>query len=201
MKSGWRVLKLGDLLNAQNGYAFSSRDYSASGHFVIRIGNVQDGYISLKDPRFINLPVDRSLQRFELSVGDILVSLTGNVGRVGVVKPEHLPAVLNQRVARITIRKDSPAMREFLLFFLLSDRFREELSGGGHGAAQQNVSTKEILKIQLTVPPLPEQRRIVSILDEAFASVATAKANAERKLAALAELKESLLHHAFSGQL
>ena len=122
------------------------------------------------------------LQRFVLEEGDLLVSLTGNVGRVGLVEKEHLPAVLNQRVARLTTRDGSPALKNFLLYFLQSDRFREELTSTGHGAAQQNVSTKDLALIELNIPPKPEQQRIVTILDEAFEGIAAAKANAEKNL-------------------
>ena len=198
MKAGWQTKKLGDLLEIQNGYAFSSRDYSETGHFLMRIGNVQNGYVSLSDPKFVGIPPDSPLQRFVLSEGDILVSLTGNVGRVGVVQEEHLPAVLNQRVARIAINETSTATREFLLFFLYSDWFREELGLAGHGAAQQNVSTKDILEIQLPIPPLSEQQRIVAILDAAFDGIATAKANAEQNLQNARALFESHLQSVFT---
>ena len=83
MMKGWQTKKLAEFVEVQNGYAFSSKDYSDSGHFVMRIGNVQNGHISLADPKFIKLPSDGSLQRFVLSEDDILVSLTGNVGRAG----------------------------------------------------------------------------------------------------------------------
>ncbi|MDO8340683.1 MAG: restriction endonuclease subunit S, partial [Candidatus Woesebacteria bacterium] len=198
MKAGWPTKKLGDLLEVQNGYAFSSRDYSEAGHFLMRIGNVQNGYVSLSDPKFVGIPSDSPLQRFVLSEGDILVSLTGNVGRIGVIQEDHLPAVLNQRVARIAINEHSPATREFLLFFLYSDWFREELGRSGHGAAQQNVSTKDILEIQLPIPPLPEQQRIVGILDDAFDGIATAKANAEQNLQNARALFESHLQSVFA---
>ncbi|RFC31117.1 MAG: type I restriction enzyme, S subunit [Candidatus Nitrotoga sp. MKT] len=198
MKSGWQTKKLGDLLEVQNGYAFSSKDYSESGHFVMRIGNVQNSFITLTDPKFISLPANSALQRFVLSEGDILVSLTGDVGRVGVIQKKHLPAALNQRVARITIRNSSPASREFLLFFLYSDLFREVLTGAGHGAAQQNVSTKDLIEIQLPVPPLAEQQRIVGILDEAFDGIAAAKANAEKNLQNVRSLFESHLQSVFT---
>ena len=198
MKKGWQTKKLADLVEVQNGYAFSSKDYSESGHFLMRIGNVQNGYISTADPKFIKLPADGSLQRFVLSEDDILVSLTGNVGRVGVIQESHLPAALNQRVARISIRKDSPATRELLLLFLCSDWFREELIGAGHGAAQQNVSTKDLVEIELPVPPLAEQQRIVGLLDEAFAGLATAKANAEKNLHNARALFESHLQSVFT---
>ena len=198
MKKGWQTKKLADLVEVQNGYAFSSKDYSESGHFLMRIGNVQNGYISTADPKFIKLPADGSLQRFVLSEGDILVSLTGNVGRVGVIQEEHLPAALNQRVARISIRKDSPATRELFLLFLCSDWFREELIGAGHGAAQQNVSTKDLVEIEIPVPPLAEQQRIVGLLDEAFEGLATAKANAEKNLQNARALYESHLQSVFT---
>ena len=198
MKKGWQTKKLADLVEVQNGYAFSSKDYSESGHFLMRIGNVQNGYISTADPKFIKLPADGSLKRFVLSEDDILVSLTGNVGRVGVIQAEHLPAALNQRVARISIRKDSPATRELLLLFLCSDWFREELIGAGHGAAQQNVSTKDLVEIKIPVPPLAEQQRIVGLLDEAFEGLATAKANAEKNLQNARALFESHLQSVFT---
>ncbi|MDO8437417.1 MAG: restriction endonuclease subunit S [Nitrosomonadaceae bacterium] len=198
MKAGWQTKKLGELLEVQNGYAFSSKDYSDSGHFVMRIGNVQNGYVSLADPKFIKLPADGALERFILSEGDILVSLTGNVGRVGVIQKKHLPAALNQRVARISIRKDSLAIRELLLFFLFSDWFREELTVAGHGAAQQNVSTKDLVEIQIPIPPLHEQQRIVGILDQAFDGIATAKASAEKNLQNARALFESHLQSVFT---
>ena len=198
MKNGWQTKKLGDLVEVQNGYAFSSKDYSQSGHFLMRIGNVQNGRISTSDPKFIKLPSDGSLERFVLYEGDILVSLTGNVGRVGVMREEHLPAALNQRVARISIRKDSPATRELILLFLYSDRFREELSDAGHGAAQQNVSTKDLVEIEIHVPPLDEQKRIVAKLDEAFVSLAKAKENAEKNLQNARALFESTLDEVFT---
>ena len=198
MKNGWQTKKLGDLVEVQNGYAFSSKDYSQSGHFLMRIGNVQNGYISTADPKFIKLPSDGSLKRFVLYEGDILVSLTGNVGRVGVMREEHLPAALNQRVARISIRKDSPATRELILLFLCSDWFREELSDAGHGAAQQNVSTKDLVEIEIHVPPLDEQKRIVAKLDEALAGLAKAKENAEKNLQNARDLFESHLESIFT---
>ncbi|TLS66500.1 restriction endonuclease subunit S [Mariprofundus erugo] len=197
MKAGWQTQKLADIIEVQNGFAFKSKDYSTTGHFVMRIGNVQDGYISKSDPKFIQLPEDGSLKRFELHENDILVSLTGNVGRIGVVQNDHLPAALNQRVARIRLASEKNVTQQFLLMFLLSAKFRDDLTARGHGAAQQNVSTKDILDIDFSYPPLEEQRRIVAILDEAFEGIATATANAEKNLANAREVFESYLNSIF----
>ena len=51
MKQGWEIKKLGEVCKLTNGYAFQSKEYTDDGYFVIRIGNVQDGYIELNNPR------------------------------------------------------------------------------------------------------------------------------------------------------
>lgn len=198
MKQGWEMKKLGEVCIMTNGYAFQSKQYTLDGYFIIRIGNVQDGYIDLNNPRYIMLR-DEKLKRFILSDGDILVSLTGNVGRVATIRKEHLPAVLNQRVAKITIA-NSNLHKNFLFSFLTSNYFFSELKKAGRGAAQQNISTTDIENIKIPLPPLPEQKRIVSILDEAFASIDKAKANAEQNLKNAKELFESYLQGLFENK-
>jgi type I restriction enzyme S subunit len=200
-KIGWKSVKLEELIEIQNGYAFSSKDYSDSGHFLMRIGNVQNGYVSPTEPKYVRLPEDGSLDRFSLLKDDILVSLTGNVGRVGVVQTPHLPAALNQRVARVSLRSNNLVTREYLLHFLYSDFFRKKLESSGRGSAQQNVSTKDIIAIEIPLPPLAEQKRIVKLLDEAFAEIFELNIKVKSKFSAFSELKVSLLEQAFAGEL
>jgi type I restriction enzyme S subunit len=160
---------------------------------------VQDGEITLGNPRFIKL-ADMKLERFILNEGDILISLTGNIGRVGIIQEDRLHAVLNQRVARIII-KDQSADRDFLFRFLMSRTFRESLQEVGHGVAQQNVRTKEIESVRLSLPNMKEQRRIVEEFDNFAEETQRLARLYEQKLAALEALKKSLLHQAFSGEL
>ena len=199
MKQSWEIKKLGDVCELMNGYAFQSKQYTDEGYFVMRIGNVQDGYIELNNPRYIKLKEEKQ-KKFILQSGDILISLTGNVGRVGAIQEEHLPAVLNQRVAKIAIKKEQRTDKEFLLYFLSSEYFISELIKAGRGAAQQNISTTDIESLEIPLPPLPVQQRIVTILDEAFAAIAKAKANAEQNLKNAKELFESYLQGVFENK-
>lgn len=196
---GGEEKQLGELIAIQNGFAFKSSEYGDSGYFVMRIGNVQDGEISLDNPRYIQL-ADKKLERFVLNAGDILVSLTGNIGRVGIVRPEHLPAVLNQRVARVTVKSDR-VDRAFLYRFLSSRTFRDGLQDAGHGAAQQNVSTSEIETVALYLPPIDRQRSISKDFESFASETRSLESSYQQKLSALDALKKSLLHHAFTGQL
>lgn len=197
---GWVEKRLGDLIVIQNGYAFSSNEYKDEGHFLIRISNVQDGEIKLANPKYVAID-DPRLKRFILNEGDILVSLTGNIGRVGVMQAEHLPAALNQRVARITLKDDKTVRHNFLFFFLRSNFFREHLQSAGHGAAQQNVSTKEIAEVELSLPPMAEQQRVLDALRELQIKTDELETTYQQKLTELAGLKKAVLGAAFRGEL
>lgn len=187
---------LGKLISIQSGYAFKSNEYTNEGHFLVRIGNVQDGELSLENPKYVSL--DKKTQKFELREGDFLTSLTGNIGRVARVSKENLPAALNQRVARLTVSDKSKLSDEYFYYFLRSDLFRNELTSISHGVAQQNVSPSEINNLSIPLPTIPEQQRIVAILDEAFAGIATATANAEKNLQNARELFDSTLQAVFA---
>ena len=169
LPEGWRWEKLFGVCSFLNGYAFKSKDYTDEGHFLIRIGNVQDGYIILDNPKYTAIPVGQD--RFSLNIGDLLMSLTGNVGRVGFVAREHLPAALNQRVAKIDVDDARVLLKKFLYSFFRSPLFLEEVVKHAHGAAQKNVSTKDVANIKIPLPPLNEQKRIVAKLDALFTRI------------------------------
>ena len=98
-----KKIRVGDACEILNGYAFKSEKYVASGIRVIRIANVQKGYVEDTDPAFY--PEDYlGIDKYMLKEGDLLMSLTGNVGRVAILQKEMLPAALNQRVACLRIK-------------------------------------------------------------------------------------------------
>jgi len=153
---------LSELITLQSGFAFKSDDYKMTGHFLIRIGNVQDGHVSKGNPKFVNL--NPRTQIYELHAGDILTSLTGNIGRVARIETTHLPAALNQRVARIKPKPNVDIDPEYLFFSLRSPLLKNGLSEESGGAAQQNVSPKAIGRISIPLPELGEQRSIGATL-------------------------------------
>jgi len=166
-----KMVKFGDVVNLQNGYAFKSKEYSSDGYFVMRITNVQKGYISNHNPRYVQIKSNSNLAKFILKEQDILLSLTGDVGRAGIIKKEHLPCVLNQRVAKIDIIDKTLLDKEFLFLFLNSDIFLKKVEKLAHGSAQNNVSTKDILNINFNLPSIIEQQRIAARLNAIFAEI------------------------------
>jgi restriction endonuclease S subunit len=191
---------LGDYVDFQNGYAFKSSDYTEEGHYLIRIKNVQQGFIEINDECFVNLPNEAKFEKFELKDGDIVVSLTGNVGRIARIGHEHLPAVLNQRVARVGPKNEETISSEYLYYLLRTPEFLEFAIGSGKGAAQQNISTSDMEKYKVFIPSMEKQREIVKKLNSAFTGINLLEENLELSEGKSNELLKSILDYEYASK-
>ena len=159
--------KIKDICEITNGYAFKSDKYvTDEGVRVIRITNVQKGKVVDNDPKIYPFSELSNLYTYKIYEGDILMSLTGNVGRVGKFPMELLPAYINQRVCRVKSSSDN-LLENYLFHFLNSDIFENDARRNSAGAAQLNLSTKWVCEYEIPLPPLPTQQKIASILDAA----------------------------------
>ena len=165
MKHGWDYKKLGELVQVLNGYAFKSSLYENQGIRVLRITNVQKGNIVDDDPKYYPLSLTDEIRNYLLKESDLLMSLTGNVGRVGLLTKEMLPAALNQRVACLRILSNGLNLG-FLFHYLNSDKFEQDAVLSAKGIAQKNMSTEWLKDYKLPLPPISVQQLIVSELDK-----------------------------------
>ena len=199
MSSSANKTYLGDYVDFQNGYAFKSGDYTEKGHYLIRIKNVQQGFIEINDECFVKIPNETKFEKFKLKNGDIVVSLTGNVGRIARIRTEHLPAVLNQRVASVASKNNEVLSEEYLYYLLRTPEFFNFAIGSGRGAAQQNISTADMEKFEVRIPSLGRQREIVKKLDSAFAEIDLLEGNIGLGDEKANQLLQSLLSAAFTS--
>ncbi len=162
------MVRLGDYIDITNGYAFKSSSYVDKGIRVMRITNVQKGRITDESPKYYPEETKNELGKYLINEGEILMSLTGNVGRVGRLPAAYLPAYVNQRVCKINI-SNSALSDEYLYYVLNSDVFERDAVNNSAGVAQLNLSTKWIEEYQIPLPRLEEQKKIASILDAADA--------------------------------
>lgn len=162
------MVRLGDYIKITNGFAFKSSMYSESGGRVIRITNVQKGRIEDDNPKFYPKNQLSKLENYKIFKNDILMSLTGNVGRVGRFPNNLLPAYINQRVCRIK-SKSKDLSDDYLFHILNSNDFENRAMNSSTGIAQMNLSTKWIEEFPIPLPPLETQKRIAQILDDAQA--------------------------------
>ena len=159
------MARLGDICDILNGYAFKSEKYISSGIRVIRIANVQKGYIEDTAPAFYPLDTP-DIEKYTLYEDDLLISLTGNVGRVALLKKEFLPAALNQRVACLRLKNNVPYDKSFLYCFLNSDYFENKCIQSAKGVAQKNMSTEWLKDYEIPDLSLDEQKKISTVLNK-----------------------------------
>ncbi len=139
-------MPLGNLITFTNGFAFKSSDYLPSGTYkIITIKNVQDGSVDSQGASCLDELPEKLSKDCCLCIGDVLLSLTGNVGRVGIVTEENL--LLNQRVAKIN-SKDS--LLPFVYFYMRLPAMKTEMENISKGTAQQNLSPVETLKLEIS---------------------------------------------------
>ena len=158
-----KKVKIGDVCEIINGYAFKSENYVDNGIRVIRITNVQKGFIEDNTPVFY--PINSvSLNKYMLKENDLLISLTGNVGRVALLEKKFLPAALNQRVACLRLISDK-IFKNYLFHILNSEYFEKQCIQASKGVAQKNMSTEWIKEFEIPLYSQKEQVKIVKILN------------------------------------
>ena len=186
MKQGWEIKKLGEVLKVQNGYAFNSKLFTTeSGTPLIRIRDIKNG---IGTETNFNGPYDK---KYEVKAGDFLIGMDGEFG---CYEWKGDTALLNQRVCRL--QEFSNKLHPRFLFYGIN-KYLKAIEDVTAYATVKHISSKQIEAIEIPLPPLPEQKRIVSILDEAFAAIAKAKTNAEQNLKNAKELFESYLQRLF----
>jgi type I restriction enzyme S subunit len=200
---GWKVEKLKSITTKIGSGATplgGEKAYKSEGVSLIRSLNVHDMGFRMKDLAFLDDKQADKLSNVTVESGDVLLNITGaSVARCCIVPDDVLPARVNQHVSIIRLVKDEMSP-EFLHYALISNEYKDSLlkTGEKGGSTRQAITKAQIEDFSIKYPPLPEQQRIVHVLDEAFASIAQAKSNTERNLVNARELFESYLQEAFA---
>ncbi len=181
---------LAELCDLQNGFAFKSTKFRDSGTPVLRISNIQDGSITTE--KLVYASQDdyaENLDKYIVTKDALLIAMSGaTTGKVGKQKSEQ-DFYLNQRVGMLKPKANLD--RDFLYFFLSTKV--EELLSISAGAAQPNLSTKQIKEIQLPNATLGEQRDFSRALSRLSAEIDSLLSLSERTLSNLAALKSAIL--------
>ena len=191
---GWRVGKLEEICVFQNGHAFKSKEFSDSGKYkLITIKGVQDGRLSIDGAVNIeNVPSNMKNHCF-LKEKDILLSLTGNVGRVCFVDQPNL--LLNQRVAKIV-----PISEEywgFLYTFMRRKTTQNEMINLAKGTAQANLSPIETAQFKIALPAQEVVSDFSKVVNIMYQKMILLKQESSR----LSSLRDTLLPKLMSGEI
>lgn len=186
-------VSIANIMSFDSGFPFQSSTYLPSGKYrIITIKNVQDGNIETSNTVFINNLPTRMKNNCILHVGDVLLSLTGNVGRVGIVCEENL--LLNQRVAKIV--PNDIGLLPLLYFIFRQPDIKLQMELIAKGTAQSNLSPVETLRLTI-----PFERKTAEALSRTLAPMYQTIISTTQESHSLSSLRDALLPKLMSGEI
>lgn len=160
LPEGWERKAIKDLSKLVSGFAFKSKDFVEDGNYkLVTIKNVQEGVFINKTSDTLSIIPEKVKPEHLLKDGDIIMSLTGNVGRTCLVYGENY--LLNQRVLKI----QPFHFKSFIYWLLRSRKTIKELENLSNGAAQQNLSPINLGKHKVLIPSKEILRRFSAVFD------------------------------------
>jgi type I restriction enzyme S subunit len=195
----WQVLPITDLLQRGSRITYGvvkPGPSPADGVLFIRGGDVFDGKILTEQLRTISQEVSDQYKRTRLTGGEILVSLVGYPGEVALVPLGLAGANIARQVALIRLDSKQPVSGDFVCRFLQSNTGRGLLLRESIGSAQQVINLRDISRVVIVIPPLPEQRAIAAALSD----VDELLGGLDRLIAKKRDLKQAALQQLLTGQ-
>ena len=170
------LVKLGDICDLFNGYAFKSSDYvEKSNTLSCRMSNIRPGgrFDIGYNPRYLPDDFSEKYAQFKLKDNDVVIAMTDLadspkiLGVPTVIKTNGKNILLNQRVGKLIIKEPNQIYFPYLQLTLNSPRVRSIYKKFAGGGLQINLGKKDLLSVQIPLPPLAEQKQIAAILDAA----------------------------------
>lgn len=195
MKKGWETKELAAVSAINYGYTESASSNPVGPRFL-RITDIQDDCVNWDSVPYCKIE-SADLPKYRLASGDIVFARTGATTGKSFLVDEPPEAVFASYLIRLRLL-DKKLLPEFVLLFFQTAGYWQSIKDGSSGSAQGGFNATKLGALTIPVPPLPEQQRIVGILDKAFEGIATAKANAEKNLQNARALFESHLQFVFT---
>jgi len=203
---GWVEKRLEEVLAMQprNGWSPPAANHADSGTPVLTLSSVT-GFVFRPEKIKFTSAVTDSRARYWVQNGDLLITRSNTpelVGHVAIASGIEEPTIYPDLIMRMN-PNPAEAITEFLYYQMRTPALRSEMSDRAQGAnpTMKKISNGAVRTLPIFVPPIHEQRRVVVQLDALATETQRLESIYQQKLAALDELKKSLLHQAFSGKL
>lgn len=196
--ASWQIASLGELATlVTSGSRGWAEYYSESGPIFIRIGNLTREHINLRfeDTIHVTPPDTAEGKRTRLQQGDVLVSITADLGIIGVVNDSLGEAYVNQHIA--LVRLEEPKLSRWIGHFLSLGSTQKQFIENNDAGAKAGLNLPSIRKIAVALPSQHEQEKIVDSLDNLDKAIATNG----RKLGQALHLKKALMQDLLTGKV
>ena len=163
----WKIIKLEKYINIIGGYAFKNTDFKSNGIPLIRIGNINSG--NFKNTNLVFIKENLKFEKFKVFPNDILISLTGTVGKddygnACILRDTYPEYYLNQRNAKIILTEKIE--KNFFLEIIKIKEVKKKLTGISRGIRQANISNKDIYNLSIPLPPIELQNKFAERIEK-----------------------------------
>lgn len=201
LPQGWEVKKFEEIANIKGGKRLPKGENLLDNNTkftYIRVADFQDnGTINLQNIKFINENTYNVLKNYKIYDDNLYISIAGTIGKSGIIPKELNGAILTENAVKLEYIQNNIS-NKFMYFFTLSNIFKTQIQTSTKIVAQPKLAITRLKQIQIPLPPLKEQERIVGILDESFAKIDESIKILEQNLLNLDELMQSALQKAFN---
>ena len=195
MKKGWESKELKAVSAINYGYTESASADPVGPRFL-RITDIQNDCVDWENVPYCKIEKE-DLRKYRLERGDIVFARTGaTTGKSFLVCDPPKDTVFASYLIRLRLL-DKELLPDFVSLFFQTAGYWQTIKEGSSGSAQGGFNATKLGALSIPFPPLPEQQRIVAILNEAFDGIAAAKANTEKNLQNARALFESHLQSVF----
>lgn len=199
----WEVKKLGYItkkIGSGKTPRGGSEVYSDTGILFIRSQNVYDEGLFLDDVVRISKEINDDMANTQVKSGDILLNVTGgSIGRTTIVPDNFEKANVNQHVC--IIRLNSKKSKTFISLVMKSLLIKTQIDAIQNGAAREGLNFEQISDFRLAIPPIEEQQKIVSYLDDKTQKIDTLIKKATKSIKLLKEKRTALISAAVTGKI
>ncbi|WP_235622651.1 restriction endonuclease subunit S [Campylobacter coli] len=205
LPQGWKMETLGEILSSDK-YSIKRGPFGSAlkkSFFVEKGIRIFEQYNPINnDPHwkryFISHEKFQELEAFKATEGDLLISCSGTLGKIVELPKDTEMGIINQALLKIRLN-NIKILNSYFIYYFNSPIMQEKILESTLGSAIKNIASVKILKqIEIPLPPLKEQERIVGILDESFAKIDESIKILEQDLLNLDELMQSALQKAFN---
>lgn len=198
---GWVERRLGEVVTRlTNGYVGPTRSiYLDSGVPYLLARHVKNNRLTFDGKTFISDEFNRKNKKSMLKTGDVLLVQSGHIGHSAVVTEEHEGHNCHAMIVITPV--GSVVTGHFLSLYFNSGEMRQRFEEIRSGSTVPHLTCGAVKELTIALPDLPTQQRLVEGSQEMQAETQRLESIYQQKLAALEELKKSLLHQAFNGEL
>ncbi|MBI4431731.1 MAG: restriction endonuclease subunit S, partial [Candidatus Omnitrophica bacterium] len=189
------------VLTGPFGTNLGREDFIETGVPVLTIACLKENGIYLDKAVFVSEEKAQELQRYRLNPGDLLFSRMASVGRAGIVGEMLNRALFNYHIMRLRLEPTVLLPKYYMAYVRGSAQVDRYVRDVNHGATRDGINTEQLLNMQVALPPLAEQERIVAEVERRLSVVEELEAVVSANLQRATRLHQSILRKAFVGEL